>query len=122
MGESLYERIGGEAAITAAVTEFYDRVLADDELAPFFEGISTGVLIQKQVAFMTMAFGGPHDYTGRDLRSSHARLVARGLTDAHFDRVTGHLSETLSDLGVPDSERQEALTLIGGTRDDVLAR
>ncbi len=35
--------------------------------------------VNKQIAFMTMAFGGPHNYTGRDLRTAHARLVERGL-------------------------------------------
>ena len=33
----LYTRIGGELAVTAAVPLFYERLLADDELARFFD-------------------------------------------------------------------------------------
>ena len=88
----------------AAVSLFYEKVLADPELAPFFEGMDMPELIHKQVAFMTMAFDGPHDYTGRDLATAHAPLVKRGLTDKHFDRVAvclkDSLHETLSERGV----------------------
>ena len=119
---SLFERLGGEAAVTAAVTEFYARVLADPLLAPFFAGISTSALIQKQIAFMMMAFGGPHRYTGRDLAAAHAPLVARGLGDPHFDAVAGHLAGTLDDLGISADLRDEALTIVATTRSAVLGR
>ncbi len=33
---SLYERLGGESAIEAAVVTFYESVMADEQLAPFF--------------------------------------------------------------------------------------
>ena len=35
---SVYEAIGGRAALTAAVDNFYGRLLADPELALFFPG------------------------------------------------------------------------------------
>ncbi len=96
--------------------------MADPSLAPFFEHIAMGKQIEKQIAFMTMAFGGPHEYEGRDLRSAHAGLVRKGLGDEHFDSVARHLSETLDGLGVPAELRDEALAIVAGTRDDVLDR
>ena len=33
---SIYEAIGGRAALTAAVDNFYGRLLADPELGPLF--------------------------------------------------------------------------------------
>jgi hemoglobin len=33
---TLFERIGGEQKIAEVVDDFYDRVLADPELKPFF--------------------------------------------------------------------------------------
>jgi hemoglobin len=119
---SLYEKLGGEAAITAAVTDFYERVMADPTLSPFFEHIAMDAQIDKQIAFMTMAFGGPHEYEGRDLRSAHAGLVRKGLADEHFDAVAHHLGATLDGLGVPSELRDEALGIVAGTRDDVLGR
>ncbi len=64
---SLYERLGGEAAITACVGMFYDRIMGDPKLSPFFDDLDMDKQINKQIAFMTMAFGGPHEYSGRDL-------------------------------------------------------
>src|SRR5688572_5856528 len=71
---SLYERLGGESAIMEAVDLFYDKVLADPLTAPFFAGFDMDGQTKKQVAFMTVAFGGPNEYRGRNLRSAHAKL------------------------------------------------
>jgi hemoglobin len=121
--ETLYQRIGGEAAIVAAVDLFYDKVMADELTRLFFAGIDMPAQIKKQVAFMTMAFGGPHEYAGRDLKTAHARLVKdHGLTDVHFDAVAGHLESTLVEPGVEPSLIHEALTIVAGTRNQVLGR
>jgi hemoglobin len=117
---SLYERLGGEEAVSAAVGLFYAKVMADADLAPFFAGIDIDRLVKKQIAFMTMAFGGPHRYTGRDLRSAHAPLVARGLAGRHFDAVAAHLAAALRELAVPEDLVAEVLDLVGATRKDVL--
>lgn len=119
---SLFGRIGGEDAIMAAVSLFYEKVLADASLAPFFAGLDMPKLVDKQVAFMTMAFGGPHSYTGRDLALAHAPLVARGLSDLHFDKVAECLRSSLQELEVSESLIVEVLALVETTRDAVLCR
>ena len=119
---SLYERLGGEAAVEAAVVRFYDKIMNDPSLAGFFEHLHLGAQINKQIAFMKMAFGGPNTYTGRDLRTAHAKLVARGLSDVHFDAVAGYLAETLIELGVTEEVRNDVLAIVGSTREDVLGR
>ena len=117
---TLYERIGGEAAITATVGMFYDRIMGDESLSPFFEDLDMDKQINKQIAFMTMAFGGPHDYTGADMRSAHARLISRGLAVDHFNAVAGHLEATLIALSVPADLVAEVLTIVGSTKSEVL--
>jgi hemoglobin len=117
---SLYERLGGEAAITATVGMFYDRIMSDPLLTPFFEDLEMDKQINKQIAFMTMAFGGPHEYTGRDLRTAHARLINRGLGEQHFAAVAGHLQGTLETLSVPKALIGEVMTLVGSTKAEVL--
>jgi len=66
--ESLYEQLGGADAVNAAVDIFYRKVLADDRINHFFENIDMAKQAAKQKAFLTMAFGGPHHYTGLDMR------------------------------------------------------
>jgi len=121
-GPTLYERLGGEPALNAAVGVFYDKVLADALLAPFFENLDMRALVRKQAAFMSLAFGGPKEYAGRDLREAHRNLVKRGLTDVHFDAVAQHLQETLQELQVPAELIAECLGLVGGLRNEVLNR
>lgn len=79
---SVYERIGGEPAVDAAVDIFYRKVLVDDRISRFFDDVDMDRQIAKQKAFLTMAFGGPVAYTGQDMRNGHAHLVRRGLNDS----------------------------------------
>ena len=120
MSDSLYERIGGEAAVGAAVDIFYRKVLSDDSISRFFEDTDMDEQIAKQKSFLTMAFGGPNDYTGDDMRKAHAPLVEKGLNEAHFGAVAGHLQATLEELGVASELIGEVMAIAGSTHDDVL--
>ena len=94
---SLYERLGQEVGIRTAVDDFYVRVVSDPQLAPFFAGIDLPQLRRHQTALLSQVTGGPVEYSGRDLAAGHAGL---GITPADFDRVVGHLVDTLTALGV----------------------
>lgn len=122
MSDTLYEKIGGEAAVDAAVDIFYRKVLNDDRINYFFEGVDMDKQAAKQKAFLTFAFGGPNNYTGKDMRDGHAHLVKNGLNDTHFDAVVENLGSTLKELNVPDELIQEAANIAESVRDDVLGR
>ena len=117
---SLYDRIGGAAAVEAAVDVFYDKVINDYRINRFFDGIDMNAQAVKQKAFFPMAFGGPNTYTGADLRTAHAGLVKLGLGNDHFDVVMEHLGATLQELNVPAELIAEAAALAESTRKDVL--
>lgn len=119
---TLFEQLGGAPAVEAAVDRFYRKVLADDRISAFFEGIDMDKQAAKQKAFLTMAFGGPVHYTGLDMRRGHAHLVARGLNDSHFDAVIENLGATLRDLGVAENLIDQVAALAETTRNDVLGR
>jgi len=97
---SIYADIGGRPAVDAAVSQFYERVLADPSLSPYFDGIDIDRLKRHQRAFMGMALGGPVAYAGRDMATAHAGLE---ITSGAFDAVVQHLATTLESLGVPDA-------------------
>ena len=119
---SLYDRIGGAAAVEAAVDVFYGKVINDYRINRFFDGIDMNAQAVKQKAFFTMAFGGPNTYTCADLRTAHARLVKMGLGNDHFDVVMEHLGATLQELNVPAELIGEAAALAESTRNDVLGK
>ena len=117
--KSLYERLGGEAAVDAAVDVFYRKVLADERIAHHFDDIDMDAQREKQKAFLTFAFGGPSHYQGRELRAAHARMK---LTDADFDAVMENLGATLVALNVPAPLIGEAARIAESVKDDVLNR
>ena len=106
----------------AAVDRFYRKVLADDRISSFFDGVDMDRQAAKQKAFLTMVLGGPSNYTGQDMRRGHAHLVAKGLNDSHFDAVVENLGATLRDLGVSDALIGQVAALAETTRADVLGR
>lgn len=122
MTDSLFEQLGGETAVNAAVDIFYRKVLTDHTINRFFDGVDMEKQAAKQKNFLTMAFGGPNNYTGEDMRKGHAHLVKQGLNDEHFDAVAGHLKSTLEELNVAENLINEVLTIAGSTREDVLGR
>lgn len=120
---SLYEAIGGAAAVDAAVTVFYKKVLADPLLAPYFASVDMGGQSAKQKAFFTTLFKG--DTAGADsyMRRSHAKLVREdGLSDSHFDAVAGHLQDTLNELGVKPDLAAQVMSGAGSLKNAVLNR
>lgn len=119
---SLFEQIGGQPAVEAAVDVFYRKVLTDDRISRFFDDIEMDAQIAKQKAFLTMAFGGPARYSGKDMRAAHARLVAKGLDESHFNAVVENLGATLKELGVGDAQIAEVVKIAESVKADVLGR
>jgi hemoglobin len=103
---SIYDSIGGAAAVSAAIDDFYARLLADPDLAGFFDGTDLARLKAHQRAFIAAALGGSEIYAGRAMAAAHAGL---SITDGDFSAVVGHLVDTLDGLGVP----QETIGQIG---------
>ena len=114
---SIYDQIGGMAAVGAAVEELYARVLGDRQLAPYFADIDMDRQRHHMRAFIATALGGTHLYRGRDMASVHAGL---GITARDFDRVASHLAGALRSLGVPTGQVQEILARIAPLRDEIV--
>jgi hemoglobin len=115
---SIYDSIGGAAAVSAAVDDFYARVLADPGLAPFFARTDLRRLKAHQRSFIAAAIGGPEIFAGRDMATAHAGL---GVTDAQFDAVVGHLVDTLTGLGVPADTIGEIGAALAPLRGSIVA-
>jgi len=94
---TIFEQIGGDAAVEAVVEIFYGKVLGDDLLAGYFAGIDMDRLKQHQARFVAQALGGTRPYSGRSMGKAHDGL---DITAADFDRVVGHLAASLTEAGV----------------------
>lgn len=113
---TLYERIGGEAAVARLLESFYESVLEDRELAPFFEGIAMPKLRAMQTLFFCAALDGPFVYTGRPLAAVHYGL---GIRPPHLARFVGHLLATLREQQLDEDDVLAIVARIDTFADDI---
>lgn len=117
--DSLYQKLGGKAAMNAAVDAFYVKVLADDRVKHFFDQVSMDKQRRKQKEFLSFAFGGPLPWTGKDMRKAHEGM---GLTEVHFNAIAENLVNTLKDLKIKQELIDQVVAVALTTKDDVLGR
>lgn len=112
-----YETVGGGPAVSAVVNDFYERVLADPQLAPYFDDVDLPTLKRHQVLLVTKVLGGPDNYGGRPLAEAHDGL---GITSDDFAAVVGHLAAAMKEAGVPDDIISRAGAAVAATEPDIV--
>jgi hemoglobin len=114
--QTLFDRIGGNDAVEALVDRFYECVLGDPILKPFFEHTDTGKLRRMQREFFAAALDGPIQYSGRPLAYVHQ---GRGIKPSHMGRFVGHLIETLKDSAVGEEELDGIIDRVNRYADEI---
>jgi hemoglobin len=114
---TVYDELGQEPAITEAVDRFYRRVLDDSDLAPVFDGTDLDRLKAHQAALLVKVLGGPDRYSGRSLAAAHRGL---GITDDQYERVGGHLTAVLEELGASGRALAAVTTTLAAVRPDIV--
>lgn len=114
---SLYHKLGGQAALSAVVDAFYVKVLADARIKHHFDDINMEKQIRRQKAFLSAAFGGPVAWTGKDMRKAHIDLK---LTEADFNAVAENLVSTLKDFKVKQELIDQVVAIALSVKNDVL--
>jgi hemoglobin len=112
-----YQRIGGGRAVSAVVDRFYESVLADPQLAPFFVETDVNRLKRHQVLLISQVMGGPADYDGSSLRDAHDGM---NISSDDFGRVVTHLVAALQDASVPDDVIGRLGATLGEAKKDVV--
>ena len=95
---SLYDRLGGEAAISAVVDKFYEFMLSDDITKHFFANIDMKKQATRQKQFITLVTGGPNKYEGVDMKTAHAICK---IDQKAFDETWINLNKALAHFNVP---------------------
>lgn len=114
---SLYDRLGGKAAITAVIDEFVAKVAADNRINGRFATTDIPKLKRHLVDQVCAASGGPCVYTGRDMKTTHAGMR---LTNADFDALVQDLVAALDKFKVGEREKQDLLALLSPMRKDIV--
>lgn len=116
--EAVFDQIGGARAIEDLVETFYDMMVGDPELLPYFRGFSVAKIKQHQLQFLMAVTGGPNIYVGRPLRVAHGALM---ITPQHFDRTAEHLDATLTIKGVDPDHRRLILARVQALKRHIAA-
>ena len=114
---TLYERLGGQDAIHAVVEGMYQKIFTDPDLTDFFRKTDKDHQKVMQESFLTMATGGPNNYTGRSMKDVHK---GRGIAGAEFDKVFNHVVDTMKELGVNDDLIAEVGALLAPLKPDCI--
>jgi len=116
--ETLYDRLGGRDGIRAVVDDFYDRLVADDDLGQFFADSDMELLRRTQTDFLCEAAGGPETYDATPVREAHIDVP---FTPEHIQRAVELLYESLEAFDVADDDADAVVGAIAEYEDDLLA-
>jgi hemoglobin len=98
--DTLYDDAGGMAGLQRLSDSFYQRVLADELLAPVFANF-TPTHVERVAVWLAEVFGGPEEFTAR--------------LGGHQALLTSHLG-----LDIRDEHRKRWLELMAQAIDEVL--
>jgi len=115
--KTLYDRLGGKAAITAVVDQFVTNVADDKRINARFSTTDIPRLKKNLVDQVCMASGGPCTYSGRDMTTTHAGMK---ITAADFNALVEDLVASLNKFKVSETEKKELLGILGPMKKDIV--
>ncbi|WP_119459854.1 chemotaxis protein CheW [Rhodospirillaceae bacterium SYSU D60014] len=115
---SLYDRVGGLAAIDAIVEVFYGSVVADEQLKGYVADINLDILQAGQRAFLGGLIGGPASEREAAQASAHRGFVTAAMEPQDVAAVDEYLRAALAALEVPADAAETVMGLIAASRPD----
>jgi hemoglobin len=120
LGTTLFERLGGHAAIDAFANDLLSRLQGDAALGRFWEHRGDdGIAREKQllIDYLASVTGGPVYYTGRDMKLSH---VGMRISESDWDAFLGHAVATMKALGVGEAEQDDIAAFVSTIKNDIV--
>jgi len=114
---NLYDALGGERVLRAAVERFTDVVEADSRINFTFAEADLGRFKQLLYEQLCHLSGGPCEYTGRDMRTAHAKLA---ITTAQFNALAEDLYIGLTQAGVPYRLQNKLMARLAPMKRDIV--
>lgn len=96
---ALWEALERGPKLRRILRDFYERVYADERLAPFFHATTMEWAVDHQYAFMAQLFSGEKCYFGERPRNAHHWMV---ISHELFDHREALLERTLRAHGLAD--------------------
>jgi hemoglobin len=118
--KTLYERLGGQEAITAVVKDFVEQNVANDtRINARFANSDIPHLEQMLVEQICAGTGGPCTYTGKGMKEVHTGMK---ITDDEFNALVEDLKKSLDKFQVPAQEQQDLLGVLGPMKPEIVGQ
>lgn len=117
--DRLYQELGGRDAIQRFTNDFYARLLQDERLAPFFDGINMQHLRRVLADYFCVVAGGPCVYDGVGMKDAHAHL---GIRKGDFNALVEHLQKAMDAAGLPFATQNRLLARLAPSHRDIVTK
>ena len=114
---SLYQRLGGRAAIETMVNDAIDTISADTRINQRFHDLDAAKLSKNLVDLVCERSGGPCVYAGKDMSASHEGMYIR---DDEFDALVEDMVKSMDKFKMPAREKAELLAMLGKTKNAIV--
>ncbi|CAB9513224.1 whole genome shotgun sequence [Seminavis robusta] len=121
-GETLYDRLGGDDMVNLLVCSFFDAILENPDLKPFFANISVAALKTHQIKLFRVIFGKEDEKPEEEdlldyMLRTHTRLFRElGLGPTHFDMVANCLVQSLQTFSIDQEIIAECTAILAPLR------
>ncbi len=115
--KSLYERLGGESRVRKIADDVLDKNLRNPLISYHFRDIDMDKLKQLVFDFFSMGTGGPHKYTGRDMRTAHTGMK---INEDEWISGADDMISAMNANGVGEAEKNEVLAIFDSLKGEIV--
>jgi len=117
MNDSLFERLGGKAGITAIAGDLVDNHLSNEAIANRFSESDLPTMKNAAATFMIAGTGGENVYEGKDMLSAHKGM---NISATEFMAVMDDALAALEKNNIGRREQEEILYILYSMRSDIV--
>jgi hemoglobin len=124
MSNSLFEKLGGIAGITAIVDDVVEAHMINPAISarflPYKEEPERLAIIKKHtIDFFAAGSGGPVTYTGRDMQTTHKGM---NITPADYQHTVDDIMKVLGEHLIDEQSKVNVLAILSSLQDSIVAK
>ena len=117
MSDSLYERIGGPDTIKEIATSLFKNHTSNPTVNNRYVNSDPDEVIRLVTEFMCSGFGGPEEYTGKDMITAHTSM---NISEEEFNAVVDDMMAALDENNIDQGIKDEILAILWSLRPEVI--
>ena len=115
--DQLYKAFGEKTGLVALMDDFMRRLLADPRTGPHFQPADQQHVKEQLVDQFCNLSGGPCQYKGADMQSSHSNL---DIKKSDFYALVEVLQQSMDAKGIPFNRQNQMLALLAPMHRDII--